>query len=157
MSRATAFTGSVTSLSLSLWRSRGCLTSSSMFVKDKGKTVPAPCSWSTFVHCFGYEHGARPVARAPWHSSHIVLVLETDESMNMITGAVLSCPGQGVAYYRFPLRLANFSDKSRHTFQLHLVEGPREGITWSASNWLQYPEGREFIRLGDYEDSSAGS
>ncbi|OEU10843.1 hypothetical protein FRACYDRAFT_160634, partial [Fragilariopsis cylindrus CCMP1102] len=33
--------------------------------------------------------------------------------------------------------LPNFSDKQRHTFQLHLVEGPNAGITWSPENWLQ--------------------
>jgi len=35
------------------------------------------------------------------------------------------------------LSLSNTSDKKRHSFQLHLVEGPEEGITWSSSNWLQ--------------------
>merc|ERR1711865_1161567 len=34
--------------------------------------------------------------------------------------------------------LPNFSQKQRHTFQLHLVEGPTAGITWSPENWLQY-------------------
>jgi phytanoyl-CoA hydroxylase len=32
----------------------------------------------------------------------------------------------------------------RHTFQLHLVEGPLQGFTWSESNWLQYPPGVSF-------------
>jgi len=45
------------------------------------------------------------------------------------------------------LSLPNFSNLPRHTFQLHLVEGPKEGITWSPENWLQYPEGDRFIRL----------
>ncbi|CAJ1937938.1 unnamed protein product [Cylindrotheca closterium] len=45
------------------------------------------------------------------------------------------------------LSLPNFSDLPRHTFQLHLVEGPKEGITWSPQNWLQYPEGAKFIQL----------
>lgn len=45
------------------------------------------------------------------------------------------------------LSLPNFSNLPRHTFQLHLVEGPKEGITWSPENWLQYPEGEKFIRL----------
>ena len=35
----------------------------------------------------------------------------------------------------------------RHTFQLHLVEGEAEGVRWSKSNWLQYPEGRAFHSL----------
>mmetsp|Transcript_18676 Transcript_18676/g.20554 ORF Transcript_18676/g.20554 Transcript_18676/m.20554 type:complete len:99 (-) Transcript_18676:57-353(-) len=35
--------------------------------------------------------------------------------------------------------LPNFSPHQRHTFQLHLVEGPTTaGITWSPENWLQY-------------------
>lgn len=45
------------------------------------------------------------------------------------------------------LSLANFSNKQRHTFQLHLVEGPGEGVSWSKSNWLQYPKGKEFISI----------
>ena len=45
------------------------------------------------------------------------------------------------------LSLPNFSSLQRHTFQLHLVEGPREGINWSYENWLQYPPGAEFLRL----------
>jgi phytanoyl-CoA hydroxylase len=45
------------------------------------------------------------------------------------------------------LSLPNFSSLQRHTFQLHLVEGPREGIKWSYENWLQYPPGAEFLRL----------
>merc|ERR1719174_992273 len=39
------------------------------------------------------------------------------------------------------LSLPNKSDRQRETFQLHLVEGPTEGITWADSNWLQYPTG----------------
>jgi ectoine hydroxylase-related dioxygenase (phytanoyl-CoA dioxygenase family) len=35
--------------------------------------------------------------------------------------------------------LPNLSTHARHTFQLHLVEGPRAGVTWSPENWLQYP------------------
>lgn len=45
------------------------------------------------------------------------------------------------------LSLPNFSDQQRHTFQLHLVEGPEEGVEWSKENWLQYPEGVPFLRL----------
>ncbi|CAD7929249.1 unnamed protein product [Amoebophrya sp. A25] len=45
------------------------------------------------------------------------------------------------------LSLANRSEKSRHTFQLHLVEGPAAGVTWSDSNWLQYPAGEKFLEL----------
>ena len=50
--------------------------------------------------------------------------------------------------------LPNFSEEQRHTFQLHLVEGPNAGIEWSPSNWLQYeseetkPKG--FLRLLDF-------
>ncbi|KAL7566524.1 hypothetical protein ACA910_006433 [Epithemia clementina (nom. ined.)] len=36
------------------------------------------------------------------------------------------------------LSLANHSPHPRHSFQLHLVEGPRAGVTWSPLNWLQY-------------------
>ena len=43
--------------------------------------------------------------------------------------------------------LPNFSESQRHTFQLHLVEGPSEGVSWSPSNWLQYPSGKDFLRL----------
>lgn len=45
------------------------------------------------------------------------------------------------------LSLPNTSDKKRDTFQLHLVEGPEQGITWSDGNWLQYPDGRPFPSL----------
>ena len=45
------------------------------------------------------------------------------------------------------LSLANFSDQPRHTFQLHLVEGPAESVVWSKSNWLQYEDGRQFQSL----------
>lgn len=45
------------------------------------------------------------------------------------------------------MSLPNFSSSPRHTFQLHLVEGPNEGVTWSSSNWLQYPTGESFVRL----------
>ncbi|KAL3931305.1 MAG: hypothetical protein SGARI_004242 [Bacillariaceae sp.] len=43
--------------------------------------------------------------------------------------------------------LPNFSKLERHTFQLHLVEGPDAGVEWSPKNWLQYPKGKSFIRL----------
>jgi phytanoyl-CoA hydroxylase len=45
------------------------------------------------------------------------------------------------------LSLPNKSSQARHTFQLHLVEGPGAGIEWSKSNWLQYPCGKEFLKL----------
>jgi phytanoyl-CoA hydroxylase len=45
------------------------------------------------------------------------------------------------------LSLPNFSKLPRHTFQLHLVEGPRAGVTWSPKNWLQYPPGVPFVSL----------
>ena len=45
------------------------------------------------------------------------------------------------------LSLPNFSNLQRHTFQLHLVEGPKEGVTWSSSNWLQYPASIPFVKL----------
>ena len=45
------------------------------------------------------------------------------------------------------LSLKNTSSKSRHTYQLHLVEGPNEGVTWSKGNWLQLHDGRPFLKL----------
>lgn len=45
------------------------------------------------------------------------------------------------------LSLANYSAKSRQTFQLHLVEGPKAGVKWSGSNWLQYRDGNSFMEL----------
>lgn len=46
------------------------------------------------------------------------------------------------------LSLPNVSKLKRDTFQLHLVEGPGEGIAWSKLNWLQYPGTKPFPRLG---------
>jgi len=43
--------------------------------------------------------------------------------------------------------LPNNSDKQRHTFQLHLVEGPNANVTWSKYNWLQYPTDNSFLSL----------
>jgi phytanoyl-CoA hydroxylase len=45
------------------------------------------------------------------------------------------------------LSLPNYSDQQRHTFQLHLIEGPNAGVQWSKSNWLQYPKGKSFISI----------
>jgi len=45
------------------------------------------------------------------------------------------------------LSLPNYSDKQRHTFQLHLVEGEKAGVKWSEKNWLQYPKGIPFLRI----------
>jgi phytanoyl-CoA hydroxylase len=45
------------------------------------------------------------------------------------------------------LSLPNYSDDQRHTFQLHLVEGPEAGVEWSKYNWLQYPKGKDFVSL----------
>ena len=45
------------------------------------------------------------------------------------------------------LSLPNRSDAPRHTFQLHLIEGPDQGITWSDTNWLQYSDGKSFPKL----------
>ena len=46
------------------------------------------------------------------------------------------------------LSLPNYSNLPRHTFQLHAIEGPAAGITWSPDNWLQYPDSQEFPPLG---------
>ena len=43
--------------------------------------------------------------------------------------------------------LPNTSESQRHTFQLHLVEGPDAGIQWSKHNWLQYPKGTAFLSI----------
>jgi phytanoyl-CoA hydroxylase len=51
------------------------------------------------------------------------------------------------------LSLPNTSTSPRHTFQLHLVEGPSQGIEWSPYNWLQYPQGKPFLRLSPKTDS----
>jgi phytanoyl-CoA hydroxylase len=40
---------------------------------------------------------------------------------------------------------------SRDTFQLHLVEGPSQGVEWSPLNWLQYPAEQSFVRLNANE------
>lgn len=45
------------------------------------------------------------------------------------------------------LSLPNTSGMPRETFQLHLIEGPKEGVTWADTNWLQYPKGSEFPSL----------
>lgn len=45
------------------------------------------------------------------------------------------------------MSLANLSDKPRETYQLHLVEGPAQGITWHKQNWLQYSSGKPFVSL----------
>lgn len=45
------------------------------------------------------------------------------------------------------LSLPNTSDRQRNTFQLHLIEGEKAGVTWADSNWLQYPKGMRFLRL----------
>jgi phytanoyl-CoA hydroxylase len=45
------------------------------------------------------------------------------------------------------LSLKNTSSKSRHTYQLHLIEGPNEGIEWSKENWLQLTDNRNFLPL----------
>lgn len=46
------------------------------------------------------------------------------------------------------MSLPNTSEMKRDTFQLHLVEGPKEGIEWSSRNWLQYPPGKIFPSIG---------
>eukprot|EP00949_MAST-11_sp_MAST-11-sp1_P000531 g531.t1 len=45
------------------------------------------------------------------------------------------------------LSMPNTSELPRHTYQLHLVEGERAGITWSSSNWLQTTRDGGFPRL----------
>lgn len=43
------------------------------------------------------------------------------------------------------LSLPNGSPYARHTFQLHMVEGPAAGVEWGPDNWLQV--GGEFMRI----------
>lgn len=43
------------------------------------------------------------------------------------------------------LSLSNYSSKTRHTFQLHCIEG--KGIEWSKENWLQYPHDVSFMKV----------
>jgi phytanoyl-CoA hydroxylase len=45
------------------------------------------------------------------------------------------------------LSLANRTGAARHTFQLHLVEGPAAGVAWAKGNWMQYPAGLDFPSL----------
>lgn len=45
------------------------------------------------------------------------------------------------------LSLPNVSKKPRHTYQLHLIEGPGAGVTWSPRNWLQTGKGKTFASL----------
>lgn len=45
------------------------------------------------------------------------------------------------------LSLPNTSNKGRHSFQLHLVEGPDNGVYWGKENWLQYKDHKPFPRL----------
>lgn len=44
------------------------------------------------------------------------------------------------------LSLTNNSELSRHTFQLHLVEGTAES-QWRQTNWQQYPADVSFPRI----------
>ena len=39
------------------------------------------------------------------------------------------------------LSLPNHSPRDRHTFQLHMIEGPAAGVQWAPENWLQYSTG----------------
>ena len=57
-------------------------------------------------------------------------------------GDLLAFPGT-LDHFSLP----NTSNAQRHTFQLHLVEGPGAGITWSKHNWLQYPKGVGFLSI----------
>eukprot|EP00501_MAST-03F_sp_TOSAG23-6_P001967 GSMAST32.ASY1.ANO1.2051.1 assembled CDS len=50
------------------------------------------------------------------------------------------------------MSLDNSSNYSRHTFQLHLIEGPSVDIEWSPHNWLQFPQGKPFPLLNGIEN-----
>lgn len=50
------------------------------------------------------------------------------------------------------MSLPNMSVKERQTYQLHLIEGPSEGITWSPRNWLQYSDSKPFPALVPLKD-----
>ena len=45
------------------------------------------------------------------------------------------------------LSFPNGSPHARHTFQLHMVEGPTAGVEWAKENWLQYPGDAPFPAL----------
>ena len=45
------------------------------------------------------------------------------------------------------LSLPNSSPRARHTFQLHLVEGPAAGVSWAPENWLQTGRTEGFLKL----------
>ena len=45
------------------------------------------------------------------------------------------------------LSLPNGSPHARHTFQLHMVEGPAAGVEWARENWLQYAGGGDFMSI----------
>ena len=85
---------------------------------------------------------------APWDGS-----LPGDGSMNGLLEAgfiPVECKAGDLLVFCGELdhlSLPNHSDKARHTFQLHLVEGPGAGIVWSETNWLQYPDHEPFVPL----------
>ncbi len=45
------------------------------------------------------------------------------------------------------LSMPNTSAHSRHSFQLHLVEGCEAGARWYPDNWLRYPTGKSFPKF----------
>ena len=54
---------------------------------------------------------------------------------------------KGLTFYLYPAWIPYLqprSDKRRHTFQLHLIDGVNK---WSEKNWLQYPAGKPFTEL----------
>ena len=90
---------------------------------------PLPISWEG-----GLPVGSEPPCQGLLDAGFIPIECKA--------GDVLAFPGT-----LDHLSLPNFSNSQRHTFQLHLVEGPAEGITWSKSNWLQYPKGVDFLSI----------
>lgn len=44
--------------------------------------------------------------------------------------------------------LDNRSDRSRHAYTIHVIEG-RPGVVWPSSNWLQRTDGKEFTSVYD--------
>ena len=51
------------------------------------------------------------------------------------------------------MSLPNLSEHPRHSFQLHLVEGPGNGVHWSKDNWLQYKNYKPFPKLKPIDHS----
>lgn len=109
---------------------------------DEGRAVPgAPLL--VFEACPGAEavpwEGGIPGHRPGSPPDLAVLRRAAFEAVEVAAGDLVAFAGT-----LDHLSLPNASDRPRHTFQLHLVEGPAAGCHWAPSNWLQYPRGKAF-------------